>query len=147
VVPELSGLQLAADGEDVGRMVRTSAPGLGELVENALASLPADDHDDVAHAVALYRSRSATRQDKRSAAVALARVLEAHRATIKRELLRKDEGTLFDIANNFDLRHRNDAQSVDYDDEFLEWIFHWYLATVRLVGRLAQRQTAGSPRS
>lgn len=134
------GLRLAEDGEDVGRMVRTSGPGLAEFVTDALISSPADDRDDVAHAVALYRSRSATRQDRRSAVVTLAGTLERHRATIKRELLRKDEGALFDIANNFDLRHRTKVQSGDYDDDFLEWIFHLYLATVVLLGRLADKQ-------
>lgn len=134
------GLRLADDGEDIGRMVRMSGGGLGELVEGTLASSSLDQCDDIGHAVALFRSRSATRQDRRSAVVALAGVLERHRGTLKWELLRKDERALFDIANNFDLRHRNDAQATDYDDEFLEWIFHWYLATVRLLDQLAERR-------
>lgn len=134
------GLRLADDGEDMGRMIRTAGPGLAELMTDALISSPADDRDDVAHAVALYRSRSATRQDRRSAVVTLAGTLERHRATLKRELLRKDEGALFDIANNFDLRHRNRLQSGDYDDAFLEWIFQLYLATALLLGRLTERE-------
>ena len=139
------GLRLAEEGEDVGRIVRSAPPGLGALVEEALESSPVSDRDDVAHAVALYRSRSAARQDKRSAVVALAGVLERHRTTLKRDLLSKDEGALFNIANNFDLRHRDDAQLADYDDGFLEWIFHLYLATVRLLGHLVERQPAGTP--
>ena len=78
----------------------------------------------------------------RSAIVALAGVVEAHRGRLKAELLTKDEGALFDLANNFDLRHRRADQRTDYDPIFLEWLFHWYLATVSLIAKLVARQEA-----
>lgn len=43
---------------------------------------------------------------------------------------------LFRIANEFDLRHRNDGQRADYDEAFLTWIFYWYLTTIQLTDRL-----------
>jgi small-conductance mechanosensitive channel len=91
--------------------------------------------------VALFRSRAGTREERRSAIVALARILEDRRDLLKEHLTRKDEAALFDIANNYDLRHRNDRQVADYDDDFLEWIFYWYLATVTLTEKLLASRT------
>lgn len=100
--------------------------------------------DRVRHAVALFRRRGATEEDKRSAAVALAGVLEERRGLLKSELFRKDEAALFQIANQFSLRHRNEAQKGDFDAAFLDWVFWWYLATVELTDRLLERVGAGA---
>ena len=51
-----------------------------------------------------------------------------------------DKSALFDIANNFDLRHRTAKQRTDYDPVFLEWLFGWYLCTITLVSSLLERQ-------
>ena len=80
----------------------------------------------------------------RSAIVTLAGVLEANRKLLKTELLTADESALFQIANTFDLRHRNADQRTDVDPIFLEWIFHTFLATAGLVGRLQRRGMDGS---
>lgn len=93
----------------------------------------------MAHATALFRSRTATREDKRSACIALAGVLESRRSLLKTNLLSGDEGALFQIANQFDIRHRKADQHPDYDDAYLDWLFWWYLATVDLTDRLIAR--------
>lgn len=92
--------------------------------------------DPVRHAVALFRARGATEHDKRSAIVVLAGVLEERRGLLKAELFRRDEGALFQIANEYELRHRNQSQRRDYDPAFLDWFFWWYLATIELTDRL-----------
>jgi hypothetical protein len=52
--------------------------------------------------------------------------------------LSKDEADLFNIANNFALRHHRATQRDDYDDAWLTWLFYVYLATTHLVlGRVA----------
>ena len=131
-------LQLAETGEDTGRLVHIPADPRRELVASALApGTPAAE--PVRHAIALFRARGAGREEKRSACLALAAVLEQRRSQIKTELLRKDEGALFHIANQFDVRHRNADQGADYDEIYLDWIFWWYLATVELTNRLADR--------
>ena len=61
---------------------------------------------------------------------------------IKKELLSKDEGALFQIANQFDIRHRGADQQRDYEEAYLDWIFWWYLGTVELTDRLLARETA-----
>jgi len=129
------GLRLADSGEDIGRMVRLAPGELGRLIDEMLDS-PSPAHDAVAHAIALFRSRTGTREEHRSAIVALAGVLEERRALLTDRLLSKDEDALFEIANKYHVRHHKADQRTDYGPEFLEWIFYWYLATVRLTDRL-----------
>jgi len=131
---------LADAGEDEGRLVTTADDSRVDLVERALTG---DQDGRVAHAIALYRARSATDHDKRSAIVTLAGLLEERRSLLKEQLFSKDEGALFQIANDFALRHRNEAQKANYDPAFLDWVFWWYLATVELTNRLAPRDTIG----
>jgi hypothetical protein len=125
--------QLATTGEDAGRLVRATDEGSEELILTALQQ-SADLHDsEVPHAIALFRARNAGRDEKRSAIVVLAGILEGRREYVKSVLTRKDEGVLFTIANEFDLRHRKPSQLSEYSDPFLDWIFSWYLATVQLI--------------
>ena len=58
---------------------------------------------------------------------------------LKASLLKKDEGMLFQIANEFDVRHRDGKQYSDLGDEFQEWVFWMYLASVELTNRLISR--------
>jgi hypothetical protein len=128
--------RLAEGGEDEGRLVATVDEARSNLVDLALAG---DDDGRVPHAIALYRARTATEHDKRSAILALASLLEERRDLLKDRLFSKDEGALFQIANEFALRHRNEAQKSGYDPIFLDWVFWWYLATVELTDRLLGR--------
>lgn len=130
-------LQLATHGEDTGRLVASSDDARNELVERSLGTNDAWA-DDVAHAIGLFRGRNATRLEKRSAVVTLVGLLERERKLLKSEL-QKDENDLFNIANNFSLRHNTEKQHANYGDEFLDWIFWWYLATVELIRSLRQR--------
>ncbi|HEX9991499.1 MAG TPA: hypothetical protein VGB14_01090 [Acidimicrobiales bacterium] len=139
------GLRMATDGEDIGRMVRVTPPALAEL-ESYASESNAPDRDELRHAVAMYRSRGAGRNARRSAVIALARLLEDRRQLLKRELFTGDEQALFNIANNYDLRHRGVNQRCHYDDAFLDWVFHWYLATIRLADVLSERNTPAGPR-
>lgn len=135
------GLRLAEEGEDLGRLVRVEPTGLEDLPEKALLSTTPETTDDVQHALALYRSRTAGVQERRSAVIALAGILEKRRNLLKAELLTKDEGALFRIANEFAIRHQRADQQGDYDVSFLDWLFWWYLSTVQLTNELLARQT------
>lgn len=131
-------LRLADTGEDIGRLVRVTNDGRQTLFERVLSV--AANSGARQHAVALFRGRTADREAKRSAVVALARLLEERRELLKSRLLRKDEGALFQIANEFDLRHNKADQRGEYDEAYLDWIFWWYLATIDLVDQLLARQ-------
>jgi hypothetical protein len=136
--------RLADSGEDRGRVVVVSDDAREDLLTRALGDGPSGARNTVEHAIALFRARGAGRDEKRSAVVALARILEEHRSTLKSELLSKDEGALFQIANGFDVRHNDGKQATDYDDAFLDWVFWWYLGTIELIGRLEQRQATAA---
>jgi hypothetical protein len=132
-------LKLADDGEDAGRLVGVAGDDRNRLVESALATPDAAARNTVTHAISLFRGRTSGRSEKRSAIVALAGLLEQRRALLKTKLLSGDESALFQIANQFDLRHRRADQRDDYAEAYLDWIFWWYLGTLELTNQLLQR--------
>lgn len=134
--------ELAAGGEDLGRLVAVTDDARSALVHLALTDSAPDITTRIRHAVALFRGRDTTVESKRSAIVTLAGVLEERRALLK-DKLGRDEGALFEIANRYDLRHREAKQRGDYDEAFLDWIFWWYLGTVELTNRLIASRTTG----
>lgn len=133
------GLRLADEGEDAGRLVAVTDLARTELVASMASRTDSQTGDVVRHAIALFRGREASEHEKRSAVVALASILEERRTLLKAELVSKDEAALFEIANRFALRHRNDAQQADYEPIFLDWLFWWYLATIELTDRVLAR--------
>ena len=127
-------------------MVRFVSGELGELIDGVLDS-ETGHREDVDHAIALFRDRDGNREKQRLAVVALAGILEERRSLLKKRLFTKDERVLFEIANQYDLRHRNANQYSDYAPEFLEWIFYWYLATVQLTERLVADESRADDRT
>jgi len=138
-------LRLADSGEDQGRLVTSSHDAREDLVTRVRDVAP-PRLSVIDHAVAQFRSRDADVHTKRSAIVALHRLIEERRTMLNTELLSADEGALFQIANEFNLRHSTDPgsrrkpQRTDYDPIFLDWVFWWCLATIELIDRLDQRQ-------
>lgn len=133
--------RLADDGEDCGRLVAVTEDARDDFVGDVIGRAGSVSNR-VTHAVSLFRARGATRDDRRSALKNLADELEKRRALLKTVLMSKDEGALFQIANEFDVRHHNARQQSDYDEAFLDWTFWWYLATIDLADRLAARSGA-----
>ena len=133
---------LAIDGEDQGRLVHVVDGARNGLLKRALATPTPEVQERVEHAIALFRGRDATEQDKHSAVLALVGILEERRELISTQISSKDEDALFMVANQFAIRHQRRGQKGDYDPIFLDWIFWWYLATVELTDRLLARDTA-----
>jgi hypothetical protein len=136
-------VRLATVGEDTGRLVV-----VGDAARQDLLNIMVERSDEstggrVRHAVALFRGRASDENDKRSAVVALAGVLEERRPLLKTSIVKRDEGALFEIANAFAVRHQNDTQKRDYDPMFLDWMFWWYLATIELTDRIVERGSQG----
>jgi len=69
----------------------------------------------------------------------LADILESLRPKLKLVLTHKDEDDLFNIANNFGIRHKNERQKTDYDPLWLSWMFYYYLATIHFVTRRLEK--------
>jgi len=85
--------------------------------------------------------------ERKSAVRELADVFEWLKKTARLEMALKkhDESVLFDIANNFHIRHHNPRQKNDYDQAIWHsWMFHFYLATYHAVIRLLLKRTAQS---
>lgn len=131
----------------------------GEIVEIGpqdlaplLDAIPPSDEQEVTHrmasAVRHYRRRGATLDDRRAAVRDLADVLERLRPEIKSLLNRKDESDLFEIANQFGIRHMKPDQKTDYDPAiWLSWMFYHYLATIHTCLRLIERHKRESAAS
>ena len=92
-------------------------------------------------AVTAWRSRGRTQDSMRDAVRNLFDVLERLRPQVKENLLQGDERDLFNIANNFAIRHYNEKQKVDYEGPtWLSWMFYVNLATIHLITRILRRQ-------
>jgi hypothetical protein len=104
-----------------------------------VADLPLDDNnvtDRVNAATLRFRRHGATIDDRRQAVRDLADVLEYLRPKIQSFLTSKDENDLFNLANNFGIRHHNDRQKTKYDASlWLNWMFYFYLSTVHVLTR------------
>jgi hypothetical protein len=110
------------------------------------AKVPAHDDEDlitpkIESAVRAFRARGAGIDDKRHAVRDLADVLETIRPEAKQAMQSKDEGALFDLANNFAIRHHTRTQKKEYDRQpWLSWAFYVYLATIHAVLRVRDRE-------
>lgn len=83
-----------------------------------------------------YRRHGSTIDDRRQAVRDLADVLEYLRPKMKTLLTKSDENDLFNIANNFGIRHHNAKQKTSYDTAiWLSWMFYFYLATLHVILR------------
>lgn len=125
-----------------GEIILLLTPGLKELTE---AFIPTKEDESrsikvkMERAIKKYRDRHSNFEDRKEALRALADVLEYLRPTVKTELLTKDENELFNIANNFAVRHNNAKQKDNYGPAWLSWIFYLYLATIHLCLRLRDK--------
>lgn len=94
-------------------------------------------------AILKWRNRQVNISERREAIRELADVFEwLKKSKMLREVLsRKDESALFDIANNFAIRHHNPYQQQHYDEAiWFSWMFHFYLATYHAVARMIAKK-------
>lgn len=92
-------------------------------------------------AIHKFRRRGASQEDRRDAIRDLVDVLEYLRPKAKEVLSHKDEQELFNIANNFGIRHHRADQRTRYDKPiWYSWMFYYYLATIHALTRLIQKE-------
>jgi hypothetical protein len=124
-----------------GQMEHTADEGLDQLIDAALPTKDPDIAQRVAGAIALYRNRGRTEEDLRLAVREMFDVLEKLRPELKEEMLKGDEGALFNIANNFTIRHLNEKQKANYDSAIWhQWMFYVNLSTIHVITRLMNRK-------
>lgn len=125
---------------DKGEILLKGNPGHADLLDQEIPVYDQKNvNEKVKYAVLKFRRHRASIEDKREAVRILADVLEFLRPEIKKLPLKKDEGELFYIANEFGIRHHKPGQKTEYDqDVYLEWFFYSYLSTIQLVIRIIQ---------
>jgi len=126
---------------NAGEIEELGEPGLDVLLD---APLPQSDPDrvkaKVERAVQLFRRYHSSLQDRQTAVRELADVLEFLRPQLKEVLTNNDESDLFNLANNFGIRHNTKSQKTNYDkDVWLRWMFYYYLATIHASLRLIEK--------
>jgi len=100
-------------------------------------------------AIAKWRNRHLSLSERKEAIRELADVFEWLKKTrdLGSVLDGKDESAIFDIANNFAIRHHNPKQKANYDRAiWYSWIFHFYLATYHAAIRLLVKKEKDSKR-
>jgi hypothetical protein len=138
------GYQLTEDG----LVVELGTHGLQHILDAPIVQFDEANVDSkVRDAVSKWRNRHSTLQDKRAAIRELADVFEWLRKTGQLNLVlaeKKDESALFEIANNFAIRHHSPDQKTNYDQAiWYSWIFHFYLATYHAVVRMLIKNRGG----
>lgn len=110
--------------------------GFENIFEADIPSRNKSISDRVNSAISQYRRHGSTLDDRRQAVRDLADVLEYLRPKTKAIFTKQDEQDLFNIANNFGIRHHNDKQKTNYDKAlWLSWMFYYYLATIHVILR------------
>ncbi|HEY3375348.1 MAG TPA: hypothetical protein VGK02_09825 [Candidatus Aquicultor sp.] len=127
------GYEISANGE----IQIKGNSGLNYLLDADIPNYDAKNVDKRIHlAIAKYRRRQSSAQERRDAVRDLADIFEFLRPRLKEVLRTEDENALFNIANNFGIRHHNSKQKSDYNPVWLSWIFYIYLATIHMAIRL-----------
>lgn len=129
------GYEISAAGEIMFKADDAFSPLLA-------AELPHVDPENVQMRVASanlkFRRRSVS--DRRDAVRELADVLEFIREDARTVLTSKDQSDLFNLANNFGIRHHTKDQKTDYDQAiWLSWMFYHYLATIHACVRMIEK--------
>lgn len=142
-----------SDGYELGNDGQIRANATGGLEHIIGAQIVPFDETHVDNKVRLafekWRNRHATLDDKKEAVRLLADVFEWLKDTqqLQKALAKKDESDLFNIANNFSIRHHEQAQKTNYDQAiWYNWMFHFYLATYHASVRLILKQQANTKR-
>lgn len=134
----LGGFEISNDGE----ILNLPDSNLEPLLD---AIIPSTDEENVTQkvtdAVLKFRRHKASLDDRKNALRELADVLEYLRPSIKETLMNSDERDIFNLANNFGIRHHNANQKVKYDKAiWYSWMFYYYLATIHASIRLIAKQ-------
>lgn len=132
------GFELSESGE----ILALSDKGLENLL---IADIPSCDPENIENrlnnAILKFRRYRSSVDDRRDAIRDLADILEFLRPKLNSVITKGDESDLFNIANNFGIRHHNDSQKTDYEKSiWYSWIFYYYLATIHAVLRLIEQK-------
>ena len=113
-----------------GEILECAQPGTAHLLAADILTSDKNVAARIEEAISKFRRYRTSLAERRDAIRDLADVLEYLRPQIKGVLTKADEQDLFNLANNFGIRHHNPQQKTDYDSAiWLSWMFYFYLAT------------------
>lgn len=119
------------------KIQKISQPGSESLIKEAVETNDPKNIDSrIKYAIIKFSRYNSSIEDKKEAVRTLADVLEyLRKSNIK--LPKNDDSDLFNIINNFDIRHLNRAQQSDYDkDVWYDWMFYTFLASIHVLLKL-----------
>lgn len=124
-----------------GKILKLSLPGFETLIKEAIETNDPESIDlRVKYAISKFSHYNSSIEDKKEAVRKLADVLEYLREGGIR-LPKDDDNTLFNIINNFDIRHLNRKQQTDYDkDIWYDWMFYTFLSSINVLLKLDKKQ-------
>lgn len=135
-----TGFELAKDG----KILAMGGHGLQHILDAEIIPYDQENVDSkVRNAIAKWRNRHLALPEQKEAIRELADVFEWLKRTNKlgTVLDGKDESAIFDIANNFAIRHHDPKQKTNYDPAiWYSWMFHFYLATYHAAIRLLTKK-------
>lgn len=128
------GWELSSEGE----ILKMLDPEVDSMLEPPAVAVDDDNVESrLTAAIKRFRLHGSSEDDRRLAIVELASVLEFLRPKVGELLSSQDEKDLFNIANNYGIRHHNPSQKTEYDSQvWLPWMFCYYLGTIRTLQRL-----------
>lgn len=123
-----------------GEILSLPENGLDSLL---MATIPTDNETNikqkVERAILKFRQYRSTWEEQKDAIRELADVLEYLRVEAKEHLTKEHETELFNLANNFGIRHHNSRQKTDYDVKiWYPWMFYYYLSTIHALLRMIE---------
>jgi hypothetical protein len=126
---------------EAGELLSLPPQGMTTLLTAPLPTTDLTTQQKVAEATMKFRRHGSSLSDRQDAVRDLVDVLEWLRPQLKETLEKEDEQELFNIANNFGIRHMNQKQKVNYDKAvWLSWMFYYYLNTINAFLHIMKRQ-------
>lgn len=116
-------------------------------LQDEYSELPSDIYDRLKSATKDFYRFDATLERQRKAIASLADILESVRDDLKNVLnneyniAKNDHDKLiFEVVNNYNIRHDNDRQKKDYSKEiWLDWMMQYYTSTIIAYYRLKEK--------
>lgn len=132
------GYELSEQGE----ILIIGETGMDLLLEAPIPSYDPDNIDNKMRiAIQKFRRAKSTMNERKDAIRELADILEFMREKAKVYLESQEEKDIFNIANNFGIRHHNQNQKTKYDNSiWYSWIFYYYLATIHALIRIINKE-------
>lgn len=136
-----NGYKLSDDGD----ILEIAPTGLEPLFEEAVKTNDPKNIDSrIMYAKSKFSRYSSSIEDKKDAIRTLADVLEYLKDCLKEDgtyLLKDDDSALFNIINNYDIRHHKQMQKNDYDKEvWYDWMFYTFLTSIHVLLKLNNKK-------